>query len=480
MAGGTNDDDDLTLSSAREQLRALDRREISAVELLDLHLGRDRAVHDRLNAVVTRDLERARVTAQTIDDARATGRDVGPLAGVPMTVKDALATAGVRTTGGAVELAEHVPDTDADVVAAARTAGAVVWGKTNLPRWSGDIQAHNPIFGTTNNPWDPTRGPGGSSGGAAAAVATGVTPLEIGTDIGGSIRLPSHFSGVCGHKGSYGIVSQRGYVDRWPTARVPADINSIGPMARTVDDLELLLDVITAPGVRLDPARAAGSSLRVGAWLDDPACPVNADIATVLDEAVRSLVGSGVPVDRSARPAHPFTDVFTIGLPLLMATLSPGRSDTEFADLLSRRDDADPTMAMRAGGSTMSHRQWVYLAEERERRRDSWAAFFGEFDILLAPVAFTSAFAHVHEGNLYTRRLPGDSGDRPYADLLTWTVQFGYVHLPVTVVPVGWTPAGLPVGIQIVGPHLGDRTTLEFARHVEQVTGGWRVPPIVG
>ena len=469
---------DPTLLSAREQLRELDRRAISAVELLDEHLARDARLHDRLNAVVTRDLDRARVVAQHVDDERAAGRPLGPLAGLPMTVKDALATAGVRSTGGAVELADHVPDSDADVVAAVRSAGAVVWGKTNLPRWSGDIQAHNAIFGATNNPWDVTRGPGGSSGGAAAAVAAGITPLEIGTDIGGSIRLPSHFSGVCGHKPSYGVVSQAGYIDRWPTARVPADINVIGPMARIVDDLDLLFDVLVAPGVALDPPRGAGRSLRVGAWLDDPACPVNADVAAVLDEAVSAISASGVSVDRTARPTHSFGDVFTIGLPLLMATLSPGRTDAEFADLLTRRDDPDPTTAMRAGGSTMSHRQWVYLAEERERRRDSWAEFFRHHDVLLAPVAFTAAFAHIHEGTLYTRRLPGDRGDRPYADLLTWTVQFGYVHLPVTVVPVGWTPAGLPVGIQIVGPYLGDRTTLEFARHVEQVTGGWRVPPL--
>ena len=470
---------DITLASAVDQLAALNDRSISAVELLDAHVARHEQLHASINAVVTLDLDRARATARAIDDARARGDALRSLAGLSMTVKDALATAGVRSTGGAIELTDHVPDTDADVVAAVRAAGAVVWGKSNLPRWSGDIQARNPMFGATNNPWDVTRGPGGSSGGAAAGVATGMTPLEIGTDIGGSIRLPAHFSGVCGHKPSYGIVSQRGYIDRWPTAKVEADINGVGPLARRVDDLELLLDVLVRPDRSIEPARGNGTSLRVAAWLDDPACPLNADVAAVLAAAIDAIESSGIRVDRSARPDHPFTDVFSIGLPLLMATLSPGRTDAEFDDLIARRNDPDPTMRMRASGSTMSHREWVYLAEQREARRDSWSQFFTNHDVLLAPVAFSTAFPHVEEGNLYTRHLPGDHGDRPYADLLSWTVQFGYVHLPSTVVPAGWTPSGLPVGIQIVGPYLGDRTTLEFARVVESITGGWRVPPVV-
>ncbi|MDA2944785.1 MAG: amidase family protein [Actinomycetota bacterium] len=471
--------DDITLVTATDQLAALNRREISAVELLQAHLVRQDEIHDQVNAIVTLDIDRAMDTARSIDDDRATGRALGPMAGLPMTVKDALATAGIRSTGGAAELLDHVPDADAEVVAATRTAGAVIWGKSNLPRWSGDIQARNPMFGATNNPWDLTRGPGGSSGGAAAAVATGITPLEIGTDIGGSIRLPAHFSGVCGHKPSYGTVSQRGYIDRWPVARVEADINGVGPLARHPDDLELLLEVIRRPDSTLDATRGAARDLRVAAWLDDPACPLNADVASVLNEAVAEIEASGVTIDRAARPSHRFDDVFSIGLPLLMATLSPGRTDDEFDDLMAKRDDPDPTMRMRASGSTMSHREWFRLAEEREARRNSWADFFTQHDVLLAPVAFTTAFEHVDSGNLYTRRLPGDDGDRPYADLLSWTVQFGYVHLPVTVVPAGWTPAGLPVGIQIVGPYLGDRTTLEFARLVHEVTGGWRVPPIV-
>jgi amidase len=471
--------DDITLETATEQLAALDRRAISAVELLEAHLERQNAIHDQVNAIVTLDVERAMQTARNVDDDRAAGRPLGPIAGLSMTVKDALATAGLRSTGGAVELVDHVPDTDADVVAAAQAAGAVIWGKSNLPRWSGDIQARNPMFGATNNPWDLTRGPGGSSGGAAAAVATGITPVEIGTDIGGSIRLPAHFSGVCGHKPSYGIVSQRGYIDRWPVARVEADINGVGPLARHPDDLELVLDVIRRADRPIDPARGMARELRVGAWLDDPGCPLNADVATVLDDAVTAIEAAGVTVDRTARPAHRFDDLFTIGLPLLMATLSPGRTNDEFDDLVTKRDDPDPTMRMRAGGSTMSHREWFRLAEEREIRRDNWSRFFEDHDVLLAPVAFTTAFEHVDTGNLYTRRLPGDAGDRPYADLLSWTVQFGYVHLPATVVPAGWTPAGLPVGIQIVGPYLGDRTTIEFARLVHEVTGGWRVPPVV-
>ncbi|MEC8730177.1 MAG: amidase family protein, partial [Actinomycetota bacterium] len=235
---------DISRRPATEQLEALRNRNISAVELLDEHLARHDILHSRLNAIVTTDVESARHRAADIDAARNDDQSLGALAGLPMTVKDALATAGMRSTGGAIELTDHIPSEDAASVAHARNAGAVIWGKSNLPRWSGDIQAVNEMFGRTGNPWDLGRTPGGSSGGAAAAVATCLTPVEIGTDIGGSVRLPAHFSGVCGHKPSFGVVPQSGYIDHVTYGALDADVNVIGPLARTVDDLELMLDVI--------------------------------------------------------------------------------------------------------------------------------------------------------------------------------------------------------------------------------------------
>ncbi|HAQ42793.1 MAG TPA: amidase, partial [Acidimicrobiaceae bacterium] len=233
----------LGLQSAVNLLKMLASHEVSSVELLDHFVERNSSLHNQLNAVVTLDVEQARASAANSDRRRAKGETVGVIEGLPMTIKDAIAVKGVRSTGGAVELADHVPEQDAEVVSKIKTAGGIVFGKTNLPRWSGDIQAYNDIFGTTNNPWDLDCGPGGSSGGASAAVAAGLTPWEIGTDIGGSIRLPAHFAGVCGHKPSFGIVPQVGYIDHVSYGLTDADVNVFGPLAKTVNDLELLFDV---------------------------------------------------------------------------------------------------------------------------------------------------------------------------------------------------------------------------------------------
>ncbi len=464
---------------ATEQLAALNNGDVSAVELLDEHLARHEMLHSRLNAIVTTDVEAAQQRAAEIDRARSNGDRLGALAGLPMTVKDALATKGMRSTGGAIELTNHVPTEDAASVAHARDAGAVIWGKSNLPRWSGDIQAVNEMFGRTGNPWDLGRTPGGSSGGAAAAVATCLTPVEIGTDIGGSVRLPAHFSGVCGHKPSFGVVPQRGYIDHLTYGALDADVNVVGPLARTVDDLELMLNVISDHPERLLPTRHNARELRVAAWLDDPACPVSNDVANVLESAVSALETAGIKVDHKARPAHEFSDVYSIGMPLVSAATSPGRTDEEYERLLERSNDADPTMAMRARASTIRHRDWLLMSEQRELRRRNWDRFFIDYDIVLAPTAFIAAFEHIDGGNLYTRTLEVDGTTRPYADLIAWTTQFGYVYLPATVVPAGRTPSGLPVGLQIVGPFMGDRTTLEFARFVESVTGGYKAPPLL-
>lgn len=470
---------EISRKPAIAQLAALNSRDISAVELLEEHLARHDMLHSRINAIVTTDVEGAKQQAADIDRARSKGDSLGPLAGLPMTVKDALATKGMRSTGGAIELTDHVPTDDAASVAHARNAGAVIWGKSNLPRWSGDIQAVNEMFGRTGNPWDLGRTPGGSSGGAAAAVATCLSPVEIGTDIGGSVRLPAHFSGVCGHKPSFGVVPQRGYIDHITYGALDADVNVVGPLARTVDDLELMLNVISDHPDRLTPARNNARELRVAAWLDDPACPVSNDVANVLETAVSALEAAGIKVDRNARPAHEFGDVYSIGMPLVSAATSPGRTDEEYERLLERSNDADPTMAMRARASTIRHRDWLLMSEQRELRRRNWDRFFNDYDIVLAPTAFIAAFEHIDGGNLYTRTLEVDGATRPYADLIAWTTQFGYVYLPATVVPAGRTPSGLPVGLQIVGPFMGDRTTLEFARLVESVTGGYSAPPLL-
>ncbi len=485
----TTSDPDFGLSTATELAHAIAAKQVSSRELLEHYRQRIERLNGDINAVVTFDWDRASEAAVAADAQTAAGAVVGPLHGLPITIKDAIATEGIRSTGGATELTDHVPSADAPVVAALRDAGAIVFGKTNLPRWSGDAQAYNSIFGTTNNPWDLSRGPGGSSGGASAAVAAGLTSFEIGTDIGGSVRLPAHFAGVCGHKPSFGIVPQLGYLDH-PTGGISeADVNVFGPLARSVDDLEVVLDVIAGPTERHAPAWHLDlpaprtddpGQLRVAAWLDDATCPVAADVGELLASAVEALAGAGATVASAARPDVALSRVWEVGLPLISAATTPARTAEEFALQVEQSSDPelDPTARMRASASAIRHRDWLLLTEERDADRARWDDFFADHDVLLCPVAATVAFPHQPTGTLYSRTIEIDGVERPYADLIAWTSFIGYVHLPSTVVPVGVTPSGLPVGIQVVAPYLHDRSALSVARLLETLLGGYRVPPM--
>ena len=462
-------------SSLVELVAALESHEISARELLDLHLDRIDALDGEVNAVVTLEPERARSEAATIDDARAADAAVGPLAGVPVTVKDAIATAGIRSTGGAVELRDHVPDEDATVVQGIRAAGAVVFGKTNVPRWSGDYQTTNEMFGTTRNPWDLERTPGGSSGGPAAAVAMGFTGFEIGTDIGGSIRVPSSFCGVYGHKPSFGIIPTYGYLDHPSSHRNIADVNVFGPIARSVDDLELLLGLLAGPNPddavawRLDlpaPRATRLDEFRVVAWLDDEFAPVDPAVAAVMDRAVAALEAAGARVDHDRRPDLDAATAALIGSMLIS-------SATEISDT------ADESSAANADGRGLPHRAWDELHRRRGDLRQRWTQFFADVDVLLCPVTVVPPFRHVQSpsGSNWAHATLADHGDRRYSDLIGWSALIGSAYLPVTVPPIGRTPEGLPVGLQVVAPYLHDRTSLAFARCMADVLGGYEAPP---
>ncbi|HAP78365.1 MAG TPA: hypothetical protein DCR14_20070, partial [Acidimicrobiaceae bacterium] len=235
---------DPTLWSATQQAAAIRGGTLGSEELLDLFLARIAAVDPMVNAVCTLDVERARARCQAADAAAHRSEWWGPLHGLPITVKDAIDTEGIRSTGGATELRSRVAVADAPAVARLKAAGAIVFGKTNLPEWSGDWQSFNDMFGTTNNPWALDRTPGGSSGGAAAAVACGMTSFELGTDIGGSVRVPSAFCGVFGHKPSFGVIPTLGYLDEPNGGATESDVNTFGPIARSAADLRLLFDLL--------------------------------------------------------------------------------------------------------------------------------------------------------------------------------------------------------------------------------------------
>src|SRR5215831_6791091 len=464
---------DLAHVSALDLAAAIRRRQVSSREALEYFLARIAALDKTINSVVTIDAERARDEADEADRLLARGEARGSLHGVPMTIKDSLQTRGMRTTSGAPELANFVPQEDAWPVARVREAGAVIFGKTNLPSYAGDLQSYNDVFGTTSNPYDLTRTPGGSSGGSAAALACGFTPLEIGSDIGGSIRLPSHMSGVVGHKPSYGVVPAHGQIPGPPGTLTLADLAVAGPMARTIDDLRVGLDIMAGPNRWEHPAwklklpaprRGSLREYRVAAWLDDPACPVEPDSRELLEKAAQALAEAGATVDRNARPAFTLEKVADTFAALLQAALAGGVSFEKIEESAATEGDSPAARTRRL--LAIRHRQWLSINERRLQMRRRWEEFFADWDAILLPVMPCPAIAHDHSEPQAARTAPVGGAQIPYWSLTTWMAPAGVCYLPATVIPVGVLQNGLPVGIQIAGPYLHDRTTLDLAKHL--------------
>jgi amidase len=447
---------------------AIRSKELGSRELLEIYLQRIERLDGPVNSVITLDVERARAAADAADDRTARGEATGALHGLPVTIKDAIETEGIRSTGGATELRDHVPAADAPAVARLKDAGAIVFGKTNLPRWSGDLQSYNEMFGTTGNPWNTDLVPGGSSGGAAAATAAGFTSFEVGTDIAGSVRVPSHLCGVFGLKPSYGLVPQRGYLDHVGGGTTDADINVFGPIARSAEDLDLLLATLAGPAPELAPAwrvelpeptATALRDLRIGLWLDDERCPVSAACRAVLDTMVSRIADAGARVEE-ARPPVDFTEQLGVFLSLIGPAVSPSLPDED---------------ALQAAGP---HASWQQQQEKRMRLRAVWAEWFASYDVLLCPVMPVAAFPHQQEGEILSRRLEIDGVDRPYIDAISWTGLIGVVNLPSAVPPIGRTAEGnMPVGVQVVAPYLHDRHAVRAAGLIAEAAGGYEVPP---
>lgn len=478
---------DPTASTATELTGALRRGEVSSRELLDALVARVEERNPELNAVVTLDVERAQRRAARADDATARGESWGPLHGLPMTVKDVWETEGLRTTSGAPELADHVPDRDAVSVARLKDAGAIVFGKTNVPLYAGDLQTFNEVFGQTNNPWDTARTPGGSSGGAAAALASGMTPLELGSDIGGSIREPSHCCGTFGLKPSWGIVPSRGHIPGPPGAMVETDVNAGGPMARSVEDLVLGLDVLAGPlpedaaGWRLDlppaPERDGVGGLRIAVWTDDARYPVGSEVRDVIEALADRLADAGARVERRPPPVsiEEGARVWShLVLPVIGAGL-PEHTWSDFAALARDLPDEAANDPVRALVSPFRERlRWDEVRQQHRRR---WAAHFEAFDVTLVPVLQVPAFPHDNEVPMPMRILEVDGRTMSQLDLTAWCGAIGTVLLPVVAVPAGCSPGGLPVGVQVVGPYLHDRSTLAAAAAISEVAGGFTPPP---
>lgn len=463
-------DEELCWWSAARVARAIARRELSAREYLRTLLARIERHNAALGLVVTLD-ERAFEAATVADEAVVHGAELPPLHGVAMTVKDALATGGLRTTGGETELATYVPREDAVAVAGARRAGAIVFGKTNLPAGSGDLQAYNDLFGVARNPWHPGFTTGGSSGGAAGAVAAGFTPLELGSDVAGSLRVPAAHCGVFAHKPSFGAVSMFGHVPPAPYKPTVPDISVIGPFARDVDDLEILLDVICGPHpwdrqawqLSLPPARPVR---RVAAWFDDPYCPVDEEVRASLEYAANLLAASGVELRPAAPPGIKLETSDQI-FRRLLAAVAVNDVTAEQAERIAAGQAPAPAQL---GGEFVAqrYRDWMEADERRTRLRMRWQAFFSRYDAILLPVVANLATAHDHRP-FAERTVAVNGRQRPYWEQTVWAGLTGMAYLPSTVVPVRRDSRGLPIGIAIAGPYLGDRTTLAAARLLADV-----------
>lgn len=481
---------ELHFLSASALARAILRREISSLELLEHFEARVREYNPGINAIVATDFDSARELARAADESLERGEIWGPLHGVPMTIKDAFEVQGLPSTGGIPELKDHVPEESAVAVDRLDRAGAIIFGKTNVPYASGDLQTYNDIYGTTNNPWDVTRGPGGSSGGAAAAIAAGLTGLELGSDIGGSIRTPSHLCGVFGHKPTFGIVPKLGHLPPLPGTLSESDLSVAGPLARSAEDLALALSIIADPyGVEANgwvlelpgPRAIIPAELRVAVWIEDPYCDIDRESAGLLIEAARALEKAGARVDWKARPDFTLAESDDIYLQLLHAGITTGFPERLRERLIAQAatlsvDDRSHE-AQQARGAAMSFMGWRTLIERRAQLKAKWTSFFRDYDVVLAPVLMQPAFNHDQNPTWSKRKLFVNGTERNYMDVLTWAGPAVVAHLPASVAPVGLTGEGLPVGIQIIGPLYGDFTTIAVAAMFEEILGGFRAPP---
>jgi len=488
----TADAVDLNYGSIGALLGALHARTISASELLDHTIARIEALDGPINAIVVRDFDRARQAARAADAALGRGERL-PLLGIPVTLKEPFNVAGLPTTWGFPHFRDFRPAEDALLVSRLKAAGAIIIGKTNIPIGLRDFQSYNEIYGTTNNPWDLGRSPGGSSGGCGAALAAGFSPLSIGSDIGGSIRVPSHFCGVFGHKPSLGLVPLRGY-SLPPALPVPGqgDLAVVGPMARTASDLALSLDVIAGPdetrdgvGYRLALPAPRHDQLRKFRILvidTHPLMPTGDAVRSAIGRLAERLERSGARVARSSTSLPDLADSARLYMRLLNGARSPRLTPAALAEAqgvaAALSPDDRSLQAERARGWGMIHRDWLVLDAARLQLQQKWHQFFREFDAVIYPAAAVPAFPQDQSEPFDARQLDIDGKPYNYSDAcFIWADPASTCGLPATAVPIERTPSGLPVGVQIIGPYLEDPTTIALAGLIEREFGGFVAPP---
>ncbi len=454
---------DIVFSSMTQLAAAIRAGHMSAREVLEAHLAQIDKHNPTLNAIITMDAERSYERAREADEALARGEVWGPLHGVPFTLKDAHATAGMRTTTGFPPLADYVPQEDSPVAARLKAAGGNLMGKTNVHMLLADpAQSINPIFGRTKNPWNSERTPGGSSGGAAAALAAGMTPFEIGTDLTGSIRIPAHFCGVFGLKPTEHRVPLTGLIPGLPGPRPIRIMSCIGPMARTVEDLALLFAIIAGPDGRDTDVASVPveempqldlNRLRVAFAPTFPGIPVAAEMREAGEEFAGRLAALGAVVEEAALPQVDFQqELASAGalIGMMMGAFQPEEPER-------------PT--------TLAH--YLEALDIRDQSIAAWEHFFEKWDVLLCPPSMMTAFPHCEPGAL----LLVDGQEVSYWMVSAHSTVFNYTGHPAVVLPYKLGRAGLPMGVQIVGKRWSEARLLAMAKALSGVTGAFQRPP---
>ena len=481
-----------SFTTAVELSAALKTKQVSAVELAEDAIGRIERHDGRINAICVRDFDRGLAAARAADAAIARG-ETRPLLGLPLTVKESYNIAGLPTTWGFPAQKDFKPKEDALTIVRVKDAGGVIIGKTNVPVGLGDWQSYNDIYGTTNNPFDLGRTPGGSSGGSSAALAAGYGPLSLGSDIGGSLRVPAFHCGVYAHKPSFNIVPVRGHTSP-PFSAIPTerDLSVLGPMARCAADLSLLLDVIAGPDpldagvgykLALPPSRHSDlSDFRVLIIESHPIMPPNKDIRAAVETLAANLAKAGVTTARESPLLPDFTESSRLYMRRLLSFLGTFFQPEAIASakMAAEQLSADDNSlgAERLRGMMQSHSSWVIDDRMRSQLRAQWRELFKSFDAVICPIMPTPAYPHDHSPDQEQRRINVDGKDYIYLDQLAWPGTATLPGLPATAIPIGLSAEGLPVGVQIVGPWLEDRTPLRLAELIEREFGGFVRPPM--
>jgi amidase len=487
----------LNYLSASQLASDIRERKISSQEVLEAHLSQIAKHNSSLNAIVTLDEDHARQRAKAADKALARGEVWGPLHGVPVTIKDVFETAGLRTTSSFKPLANYMPKQDATVVARIRAAGAIILGKTNTPEMAGDEQTNSPLFGRTNNPWNLKCTPGGSSGGSAAAVASGMSPLDIGSDIGGSVRNPAHFCGVFSLKPTDYRVPFTGHIPPPPGTNTRGLLRHFltpGPLARSVEDLRLALTVIAGPDEReweVPPVPLTASSmqalreLRI-AWSDDFGIPLSSEIRAALAGFAEKLSGLGCSVQRSTPREFDFAQTLHVYGELKEAAFTVRSSPLHLprflwrvlSEQISKSNPISRGLMRGAGATLQSH---AAALSQRDILISKMESFLTDWDVWLCPVAALPAYTHLNSRNpieQLSAKVEVDGQKMPYLLATSmYTSLFNLTGNPVVVLPLSRTKDGLPIGVQVVGKRWNDMELLAVAQTLSEVIGPFQSPP---